>query len=318
VSNALWRADSYATRNNRFMEVQQARVFLAVAEELHFARAAERLHLSQPPVTRAIQQLERSLGVALFDRTTRTVRLTAAGEALVPPARELLEVADRAAAVVASVGQGEFGRVRIAFAGASTHVIVGLLAREVRRRYPGIDIELSSQNYAQPAMARVLRGEMDIALGRWDFLPATIDSRLVARERLVLAVPIGHRLAGETSVRIADVAEEPFIALTSEASSVLNDRLVRLSHTAGFDAEIVQIAPDSWTAIALVAAEIGVSLTLSTVAENTLTPRIAFVPVEDATLPIELRMAWRSDADRTAAIDTVLRLAETVLPSPRV
>jgi DNA-binding transcriptional LysR family regulator len=118
-------------------------------------------------------------------------------------------------------------------------------------------------------------------------------------------------------VRIADVAEEPFIALTSEASSVLNDRLVRLSHTAGFDAEIVQIAPDSWTAIALVAAEIGVSLTLSTVAENTLTPKVSFVPVEDATLPIELRMAWRSDVERSAAIDVVLHLAETVLPSPR-
>jgi DNA-binding transcriptional LysR family regulator len=298
------------------MEVQQARVFLAVAEELHFGRAAERLHLSQPPVTRAIQQLERLLGTTLFDRTTRAVSLTPAGEALVAPARALLEASERAAAVVESVGQGEFGRVRIAFAGASTHVMVGRLAREVRRRYPGIDIELSSQNYAQPAMSRVLQGEMDIGLGRWDFLPATIDSRLIAREQLVMAMPITHPLAGAASVRMAAFAGEPFVGLTAGASSVLNDRLVRLSHSVGFDADIVQFAPDSWTAVALVAAEIGVSLTLSTVAANTLSPQVAFVPVADQTMPVELRMAWRADPELSPALAAVLRLSEEVLPTP--
>jgi DNA-binding transcriptional LysR family regulator len=298
------------------MEVQQARVFLAVAEELHFGRAAERLHLSQPPVTRAIQQLERLLGTTLFDRTTRAVSLTPAGEALVAPARALLEASERAAAVVESVGQGEFGRVRIAFAGASTHAMVGRLAREVRRRYPGIDIELSSQNYAQPAMSRVLQGEMDIGLGRWDFLPATIDSRLIAREQLVMAMPITHPLAGAASVRMAAFAGEPFVGLTAGASSVLNDRLVRLSHSVGFDADIVQFAPDSWTAVALVAAEIGVSLTLSTVAANTLSPQVAFVPVADQTMPVELRMAWRADPELSPALAAVLRLSEEVLPTP--
>ncbi len=298
------------------IDVQQARIFLAVAEELHFGHAADRLHLSQPPVTRAIQQLERSLGATLFERTTRKVRLTPAGEALVQPARELLEAARRAGAAVESAGRGEFGRVRIAFAGASTHVMVGRLAREVRRRHPGIDIELSSQNFALPAMSRVLNGEMDIGLGRWDFLPATVETRLIAREELVMALPSGHRLAGAPSVRIADFADEHFVALAADSSSVLTDRLVRLSHAAGFDAELVQIAPDSWTAIALVGAEIGVSLTLSTVEANVTDPRVAFVPVEDETLPIELRMAWRSEARRSAALDAVLTLSENVLPTP--
>jgi len=112
-----------------------------------------------------------------------------------------------------------------------------------------------------------------------------------------MAMPAGHRLAAAYSVRIADFADEPFVALTADASSVLNDRLLRLSHTAGFDADVVQIAPDSWTAMALVAVKIGVSLTVSTVAANAPTPTVASVPIEDPTLPIELRIAGAPTAN---------------------
>ncbi|MGO4187509.1 LysR family transcriptional regulator [Pseudarthrobacter sp. TAF60_1] len=120
------------------MEIQQLRVFLAVAEELHFGRAAERLHLAQPPVSRTVRQLERDLGADLFIRSTRSVQLTAAGAALMTPAREILAAADRAKAGVLAADRGEAGTVKLAYAGASTHVLVGVLAREVRRVHPGI------------------------------------------------------------------------------------------------------------------------------------------------------------------------------------
>lgn len=295
------------------MEIQQLRVFLAVAEELHFGRAAERLHLAQPPVSRMVRQLERDLGTDLFIRSTRSVQLTAAGTALVAPAQEILAAMQRARASALAADRGEAGTVTLAYAGASTHVLVGVLAREVRRIYPGIEFRLNSQDFALPALARVLRGEVDISLGRWDFVPAGVHSRIIVEEHLVMAVPASHRLASKEEVHLADLAGEPFVALPPHEGSVLGDRLRRLSLGAGFDPDIVQRAPDSWTAMALVGAEVGCSLTVSSVAENVTDPHVHFLRVLDKTLPIYLRMAWRRTSDNPT-LPPVLSLAERVWP----
>jgi DNA-binding transcriptional LysR family regulator len=295
------------------MEIQQLRVFLAVAEELHFGRAAERLHLAQPPVSRTVRQLERDVGAELFVRSTRSVQLTAAGAALMTPAREILAAVDSAKAGVLAADRGEAGTVKLAYAGASTHVLVGVLARQVRRVHPGIEFRLNSQDFALPALARVLRGEVDISLGRWDFVPAGVKSCIIVEEHLVMAVPASHRLASQEEVHLADLAGEPFVALRPHEGSVLGDRLRRLSLGAGFDPDIVQRAPDSWTAMALVGAEVGCSLTVSTVAENVTDPHVHFLRVLDETLPIYLRMAWREASDNPA-LGLVLALAGQVWP----
>lgn len=295
------------------MEIQQIRAFLAVAEELHFGRAAEKLHMAQPPVSRSIQQLERELGTRLFDRSTRSVKLTGAGEAFIGPATEIIDATRRAGIAVHAADKGEVGRVRVAYAGASTHTLVGRLAREVRRDHPGIQIELFSQNFAQPAMDRVLSGDMDIALGRWDYIAAGIETRLLAAEDLVVAVPASHRLADAGEVRMADFQGDTFVSLPPHAGAVLNDRLRRLTHAAGFELDIVQIVPDSWTALSLVAAEVGCTLTLSSVAEAVTDPHVRFVKLLDKTIPVELRMAWRRD-NSSPALRAVLELAERILP----
>lgn len=295
------------------MEIQQLRVFLAVAEELHFGRAAERLHLAQPPVSRIVRQLERDLGTDLFIRSTRSVQLTAAGAALIAPAREILAAADHAKASALAAGRGEVGTVKLAYAGASTHVLVGVLAREVRRVHPGIEFRLNSQDFALPALARVLRGDVDISLGRWDFMPAGVQSRIIMEENLVMAVPASHRLASKEEVHLAEFAGEPFVVLPPHEGSVLGDRLRRLSLGAGFDPDIVQRAPDSWTAMALVGAEVGCSLTVSSVAENVSDPHVHFLRVLDETLPIYLRMAWRGTSDNPA-LPPILALAQRVWP----
>jgi DNA-binding transcriptional LysR family regulator len=295
------------------MEIQQLRVFLAVAEELHFGRAAERLHLAQPPVSRIVRQLERDLGTDLFIRSTRSVRLTAAGAALVSPAREVLTAAQRARTTALAAGRGDAGVVRLAYAGASTHVLVGVLAREVRKAYPGIEFRLNSQDFALPALARVLRGEVDISLGRWDFVPAGVQSRIIVEEHLVMAVPASHRLAAKDDVHLAELAGEPFVALPPHEGSVLGDRLRRLGLLAGFDPDVVQRVPDSWTAMSLVGAEVGCFLTVSSVAENVTDPHVHFLRVLDETLPVHLRMAWRGASDNPA-LSPVLSLAERVWP----
>lgn len=297
------------------MEIQQLRVFLAVAEELHFGRAAQRLHMAQPPVSRIVRQLEQELGTDLFIRSTRSVRLTAAGAALMGPASEILAATQRAASVALMAGRGETGTVTLAYAGASTHILVGVLARRLRKAHPGIEVRLNSQEFALPAMARVLRQEVDVSIGRWDFVPGGLDSRIIAEEHLVVAVPAAHRLAGQSALRMSDLATEPLVALIQHEGSVLGDRLRRLALGAGFDPDVVQRAPDSWTAMSLVGAEVGCSLTVSSVAENVTDPHVRFLRVLDETLPIYLRMAWRQDSENPA-LAAVLKQAEIVWPEP--
>src|SRR5262245_56745244 len=245
------------------MDIEQLRAFLAVAEELHFGRAAERLHIAQPPLSRTIKQLEHQLGTRLFDRNTRSVKLTPSGQALVNPALEVLETLRRAEAAVRSADHGELGLVRIAFAGVSTHRLVARLAREVRAQRPGIQLELSSQNFAQPAMKKLVQGETDIALGRWDIVPAEVSAQVVMRDSLALALPDTHALAAEPRLSLGQLAGESFISLPPQEGSVLSDRLRRLAHANGFVADVVQVAPDTQTALALVSAEVGCHLTLA-------------------------------------------------------
>jgi DNA-binding transcriptional LysR family regulator len=289
------------------MDIEQLRSFLAVADELHFGRAAERLHVAQPPLSRTIKRLERELGTRLFDRNTRSVRLTSSGQALMDPAKEVLDALRRAETAVRSADHGEVGTVRIAFAGVSTHRLVARLARVVRSERPGIQLELSSQNFAQPAMKRLLAGEIDLALGRWDVVPAEISAQVVMPDSLVLAVPDTHPLAGARRLSIGQLVSEGFVSLPPHEGSVLPDRLRRLAHANGFVAEVVQVAPDTQTGLALVSAEVGCHLTLASVAENVTDPHVVFIPLNESTpsLDVHLRAAWRRD-DQNPALRAVL------------
>ena len=290
------------------MDVNELRSFLAVAEELHFGRAAERLHVAQPPLSRTIKQLERDLGTRLFDRNTRSVRLTASGQALVDPAKDVLEALRRARAAVASADHGEVGTVRIAFAGVSTHGLVARLARAVRSQRPGIVLEMSSQNFAQPAMKRLLASETDIALGRWDVIPADVEARIVMRDSLVVAVPDTHALAGAHKLSLSQLATDSFVSLPLHVGSVLPDRLQRLAQAGGFVANVVQIAPDTQTALALVGAQVGCHLTLASVSENVADPHVVFIPLEQSVpviSDVHLRAAWRR-VDQSPALHAVI------------
>lgn len=297
------------------MDIQQLRAFLAVAEELHFGRAALNLHMAQPPVSRLIQNLERELGARLFERSTRSVKLTPAGEALIPPAKDVLDACRRAVTLVANAGKGETGRVRVAFAGGSSHVMVGKLAKTVRHTHPGIELELYSSNYAIPALDKVINGAMEIGLGRWNFIPASLDSRIVANEHLVVALPEGHSLASQSEVWMEQLSGEQFVTLPPHPGAILRDSLLRLANQAGYVPQIAQLAPDSLTLVSLVAAEIGVALTVSSVPENLQYPGVVFLPVADTKEIIQLRLVWRRD-DPSPALREVLRLSEEVLPSP--
>lgn len=297
------------------MDLHHVRAFLAVAEELHFGRAAQRLHMAQPPLSRTIQQLERHLGTRLFDRTTRTVRLTPQGEALLAPAHEIVRSFEQAERAVAFADKGETGRVRLAFAGPSSHALIGDLGRAVRRTYPGIELELSSVTFGSESVARLLDGSIDLAIARIGGPTPGLSSRVIQRERYVIATPPGHWLADLPEVRMEALAEEPWVALHASSGSLVREALLTRAREVGFVPRIVQQAPDSWTIMALVSAGVGVTLTVDTAFTGTEPEEVRVVPLAGPDPYTFASLAWRAD-DSSPALRRVIELSERVFPTP--
>jgi DNA-binding transcriptional LysR family regulator len=297
------------------VEVHQAEAFLAVAEQLHFGRAAEQLNMAQPPLSRLIKQLERSMGALLFERSTRHVDLTPAGRALIEPARHLVEASRAAHETVRSTLTGEIGRVRLGFAGASTFHSVGRLARTLRKVYPGLRLDILSSQFSYLALERMLDGTLDLAIGRWDFLPAEFESRLISFEEVLLAVPSTHPLASSRSLGMEELAGEDWITLPAGVGSALQNRMNGLARASGFVPRVVQTAPDSWTLVVLVGAGMGCAVTVDSVPDNVASEGVSFIPIRGKNPPLEVRMIWRA-GEVNPALEAVVKVAERLFPDP--
>ena len=296
------------------MELRHLSSFVAVAEELHFGRAAKRLHMAQPPLSQQIRQLERGLGVQLFERSTRSVRLTSAGEAFLKPVRTVLEDLEIATRVAQAAGRGEYGRVSVGFAGASSHTTLPLLTRAVRAAHPGIELVMQGQTYANRALARVADGSLDLGFVRMPAPQPGVATRVIDQEELVCALPADHRLAQRDRIAVADLAGEPFVSFPSNAGSSLRDCMLQACEDAGHSARIVQEAPDSYTILALVAMGVGVTLTLTSCMHIQQTG-LVYRPLSGPPVVQEAALAWRTD-NPSAALRAVLAVAEEALPTP--
>lgn len=297
------------------MDLRDLEAFVAVAEELHFGRAAARLHISQPPLSLRIRQLEADLGVPLFDRTTRAVSLTPGGARLLPSAQQALTQVGLTRQVAESIRNGDRGLVRVGFAGASSQRTLPLLSRAVRESYPGIELELHSQTYVYTAMTMLVEGRLDLAFARLPSHQPELVSRVVEVEQLLCAVPVTHALAARASLSMADLVTEDFVSLPDDQGSILQSTMVALCVTAGFRPRVVQFAPDSATVLALVAAGVGVSITLSSVAPAQ-NAGVVYLPIDDID-PSHMfaTLAWRAN-DPSLALQRVLEVASAVLPTP--
>lgn len=278
------------------VEIRKARAFLVLAEDLHFGRAASRLHMGQSALSRLIGQLEQELGAELFSRSTRSVALTVQGEALVGPARELVTLSQRMPEIVRRASAGETGRVRLGFAGASVNHLVADLVKGLRRTHPGLSVELESAQLSHPGLERLRDGGLDILLGRWDFLPRAVHSRIIAVESLLVALPSDHRLARHQQVTPEDLADEPWIVLPGGSGATLSNRLHILGQQGRFVPRIVHTAPDSATELLLVNAGEGIALTLSGVRDNLPARGVEFRPLSADLGAVAVRLAWRSGA----------------------
>ncbi len=256
------------------------------------------------------------MGATLFERSTRHVALTPAGEALLETAETLVAVSENARQSVRNAMNGETGRVRLGFAGASINRQVGQIARSIRAVRPGISLELHSSQFSHLGLQRVLDESLDLVIGRWDYLPPAIESSVIAMEEPLLAVPDNHPLAGRERLSMGELAEESWITLPGGAGAALQNRLNSLAMTAGYVPRVVQTAPDSWTLVVLVGAGMGCSLTLDSVRDNIASEGVTFIPLAEGNQPMEVRMIWRA-TDDSPALRAVVDLAGRIFTDPR-
>jgi DNA-binding transcriptional LysR family regulator len=245
------------------VDLRQLLYFTTLAETLNFHRAAERLNISQPPLSVAIRKLEEELGAPLFLRGARGVTLTPAGEAALEPARAALAQAEQVRQSVRDGGAGERGRLRVGFVGSAIYALLPRLIPVFRRRYPQVDLVLEEATSIEIAR-RIHARQLDVGLIRLPLLELTqLDATVVESDELVAAIPTSNPLAQRRSAPLRALAAEPFILYTR--LSVLHATILLACHKAGFVPSVAQEAEQVHTILSLVQSGLGVALVPSKV-----------------------------------------------------
>ncbi len=246
--------------NNVVIELRLWRQFVAVAEELHFGRAAQRLHMTQPPLTQAIAHLEQLLLVRLFERSTRSVRLTPAGAALLPEARELLARAEALPAYARASADGEAGRLRLAFVSTVGFDVLPRWVLAFREQYPKVQLELIEAT-GDVQLQALERAEIDAGfmLHSPGFAPPGMVCQRIARDLLVLAVHEQSELAGKATLTLADLLDQPLVIFPRRILPALYDAIFAMYHAAGQLPRVAQEAIQMQTIVNLVSAGLGVA-----------------------------------------------------------
>lgn len=246
------------------MELRHLRYFLAVAKELHFSRAAERLGIKQPPLTRQIKNLEAELGVVLFDRTSRRVRLTPSGRYLKDAAAKVIEQADRIRNTIGLIQEGTAGLVRIGYVGSAMHSVLPALLRDLQERYPEIYPEFVELD--NDGQVRALKsGEIDVGFVRTPISAEGLTMHLVLEETFSLVLPAGHRLATGAGIRLEALAREPFLGFCRDCAPGMADQILQICNDAGFSPRIVHETTQLNALLRLVESGLGYSIVPSSV-----------------------------------------------------
>jgi DNA-binding transcriptional LysR family regulator len=273
------------------MELRKLRYFIALAEELHFGRAARRLNITQPPLSMAIRALEEELGVRLLERAPRRVTLTHAGHTFLEQTRSLLARAEDAVELTRAAARGEVGRLTVGFMSASIHTLLPQVLREFAARFPAVRLEL--RELTIPQQIESLRGEkIDVGFLRPPVADAELEVEPLASEPLIVALPRGHRLAKLSRVPLRRLADEPFVMFQQAPGLVLHNLVLGFCLAAGFTPRVVQEASQSHAVAGLVSGGIGVALVPAST-QSTHLAGIEYRPLADASPPVWTSLAWR-------------------------
>ena len=241
-------------------DLHHLRQFIAVAEEQHFGRAAQRLNMAQPPLSQAIKRLEERMGVMLFERTSRKVALTPAGEVLLGEARRLLANAARATRLAHQAAQGLEGRITIGFVSAALYQLLPEALRAFRRRFPEAEIALHEMTTNEQVEA-LQRGAIDVGFGHPPLAaPNDLKVRLLVRDPLLAALPRDHILAPNCNLDFGDLAPQPFVLFPARQGPSLHAAIARACHRFGSDLKLVAEVSRIHTQLSLVAGGLGVTL----------------------------------------------------------
>jgi DNA-binding transcriptional LysR family regulator len=290
------------------MNLRRLEYFCAVADELHFGRAAERLHMAQPPLSQQIRRLESELGFELFERTTRRVVLTPRGRDLHDDARRLVAEARRLENRVEELRTGQAGTLRLGFVDSASYEIMPRLVRALRSRWPAVEYQLRTLS-SDSQIEALQAGEIDLGLARTgppalsptaggSDAPHTgaVTALLLTGEPLVVAVDADHPLARTASVELSALSGQPFVGFDRMISPRLHFELVELLAVWGVDYDPVIEATDYTTVVGLVASGQGVALVPAGV-RTFRPPSISYLDIADAGATVSLLLLRRSDED---------------------
>lgn len=277
-------------------ELTQLRCFVAVGEELHFSRAAERLHMTQPPLSRQIRLLEHQVGTPLLERTNRMVRFTAAGKAFFPEAARILRLADEAAATARRVAKGDRGAIAIGFTAAFGYGLLPELVRRLHQRAPNISLTLKEMVTSEQLEA-LDSGALDVGLMRPHAPHGGLETVLLGREALMLAMPEGDAKQWPKQPTLSALHGKPFIGYSPYEAGYFYQLVQAFLDRGGVKPEIVDYVPQIHTMLALVDSGIGVAVVPETASrlhfEGVLLRRIETKPLR----PVEMVFSYRKDND---------------------
>ncbi|TAM60176.1 LysR family transcriptional regulator [bacterium] len=289
------------------MELRHLRYFVAVAEERHFGRAAERLNMAQPPLSQQIRKLEHELGAALFRRDRRPIDLTEAGKVFLEEARLTLAQADRAMESARRATRGLIGRITVGTVASATYDVLQRVLHAYRERFP--DVRLTVRELSSPEQLIALeQRQIHIGFLRPPVTGEKLRVAIVAREPFVIALPADHRLARKKRVSLRALERESLVLFPRREAPGFRDQIIDICRASGFEPSLVQEANQTDTMISLVAAGLGVTLMPASIQRLNLAG-VVYRPIAEQTPPAELYAAWRTDEASTAllALTEVIR-----------
>ncbi|GAA4284918.1 LysR family transcriptional regulator [Brevibacterium daeguense] len=293
------------------MELRHLRYFVAVAEERHFSRAADRLHVAQPPLSQQIKQLEDELDAALLERTTRRVDLTPAGELMLTRAQALLTEVDRMVQDVRLVAEGAAGVVRVGVVGSAAYRLMPEIVQAARTRMPSLHMHVQAEMLTPELTEALETGRIDVAVLRPPVRSEDLEVKLLEQDELMVALPGNHSLADSSSIALSDLADDPFVCYPQ--GSAVAAATFEATRRTGFRPHIAQEAGETSTLLAFVAAGMGVALVPMT-QRGFSVQGVVFRPLDSAPV-VDLALAWRRTAE-TALVRRFISLFDILEPGP--
>jgi len=285
---------------------------MMVAEELHFGRAAERLHMAQPPLSQQIRQLEAELGFQLFHRTKRSVVLTEAGQIFWGECRKIFWQLDQAVRTGQQVSRGELGQLAIAFVSSAAYSVLPQILRSFRSTMPQVSLALHELTTDQQ-IQWLREGRIDVGFVRPPIEDETFGCTTIFQEPLVVALPQTHSLAQHPQIALSRLAGESFILFPRMLAPGLYDQIITLCQQGGFSPSVVQEAIQMQTIISLVAAEMGVAIVPISL-QNLQRTGVVYRPLVEVTPKAAIAVTWRKDA--SATVQRFLEIVTQVTQRP--